>query len=427
MFMDETIRGRRSAASGLRAKHGGVRWVCAIGLALSILSEGRAQIDPTRRQLIQVGYNQPLEGKGPLAAYGFYYDNRPDFLQQSNLTLRLAVAPVYLDTELGIRGVLTPHTDLGLGLAGGGYAGSFSEVRDGNLLRRESFIGHGGKLSLNLYHLFNPQQRIPLYLVVRNEFLYTAFAKDDETGVLFDLPANQPGYNLRAGLRWGGAEPLMLPPVAMELSAWYEGQFRGAPGRYGYLNDREVEAQTHLFWGRALLVYTTEKRGNNFSLSITAGTSINADRFSAYRVGGFLPLVSEFPLTLPGYYFEEFFARQFVLFGGGYVVPLDAKRRWSLYVAGGLAWMDYQPGLAGPSPWVSGLGGGLIFRSPSGAWQVLAGYGYGFNAVRNYGGGGQNVGILVQFDFKQAKANILSPGVNPNYSRGLPSFLRLFQ
>ena len=396
-------------------------------LALSMLTEGRAQIDPIRRQLIQIGYNQPLEGKGPLAAYGFFYDNIPGFLQRSNLTLRLAVAPVYLDSELGIHGVLTPDTDLGLGVAGGGYAGSFSEVKDGNLMRHESFLGHGGKLSLNLYHLFNPQQRIPLYLVVRNEFLFTAFAKDDETGVFFDLPANQPGYNVRAGLRWGGAEPLMLPPVAMELSGWYEGQFRGQPGRYGYFNDRELKAQSHLFWGRALLAYTTPERGNNFSLSVTVGTSINADRFSAYRMGGFLPLISEFPLTLPGYYFEEYFAQKFALFGGGYVIPLDKRRLWSLYVAGGLAWMDYLPGLPGPSPWVSGLGGGIIFRSPSGAWQVLAGYGYGFNAVRNDASGGQNVGILVQFDFKQAKANILSPGDNPNYSRGLPSFLRLFQ
>lgn len=396
-------------------------------MLLATAGRGHAQIDPERRQLIQIGYNLPIEGTGPLAAYGFFYDNIPGFLQHTNLTLRLAVAPVYLDSELGIHGVLTPHTDIGLGVAGGGYAASFSEVLNGELIRRESFIGHGAKLSLNLYHLFNPEQRVPLYLVVRNQFLFTAFAKDDETGAYFNLPANQPSYNIRAGLRWGGAEPLMLPPVAMEMSAWYEGQFRGAPGRYGYFNDRELEAQSHLFWGRALLAYTTEKRGDNFSLSITAGTTINADRFSAYRLGGFLPLISEFPLTLPGYYFEEYFAQKFVLFSGGYVFPLDQRRLWSLYVAGGIAWMNYLPGLPGPGPWVSGLGGGVMFRSPSGAWQVLAGYGYGFDAVRNGSQGGQNVGILVQFDFKRARANILSPGDNPNYSRGLPSFLRMFQ
>ena len=29
-----------------------------------------AQIDPTKRELIQLGYNLPLEGSGPLSALG---------------------------------------------------------------------------------------------------------------------------------------------------------------------------------------------------------------------------------------------------------------------------------------------------------------------------------------------------------------------
>jgi len=59
-----------------------------------------AQIDPVRRDLVQLGYNQPLEGRAPLAAYAFFYHNQPDFLR-TNITLRLALAPVYLDSELG--------------------------------------------------------------------------------------------------------------------------------------------------------------------------------------------------------------------------------------------------------------------------------------------------------------------------------------
>src|SRR5690349_1331864 len=86
-----------------------------------------AQIDPQRRELIQLGYNQPLEGRGPLAAYGFYYLNKPQFLQRTNLTLRLAVAPVYIDSEFGISQALSPRTDVGFGLAGGGFADSYSE------------------------------------------------------------------------------------------------------------------------------------------------------------------------------------------------------------------------------------------------------------------------------------------------------------
>src|ERR1035438_7552930 len=71
-----------------------------------------AQIDPVKRDLIQFGYNQAFEGHQPLAAYAYYYHNQPDFLR-TNLTLRLAVAPVYLDSELGFLGALGPITDLG--------------------------------------------------------------------------------------------------------------------------------------------------------------------------------------------------------------------------------------------------------------------------------------------------------------------------
>ena len=52
-----------------------------------------AQIDPARRELIQVGYNQPLQGRSPISGYAFYYRNEPNLLA-TNITLRLAIAPV---------------------------------------------------------------------------------------------------------------------------------------------------------------------------------------------------------------------------------------------------------------------------------------------------------------------------------------------
>src|SRR5216684_1719793 len=84
--------------------------VCPFLLALG-------QIDPVKRELIQFGYNAPLEGHPPLSAYAFYYRNQPDFLH-TNLTLRLAIAPTYVDSELGISQALGAHTDLGIGVAG---------------------------------------------------------------------------------------------------------------------------------------------------------------------------------------------------------------------------------------------------------------------------------------------------------------------
>src|SRR5580700_7824999 len=109
-----------------------------------------AQIDPVQRDLIQFGYNQAFEGHQPLGAYAFYYHNQPDFLR-TNMTLRLAVAPVYLDSEVGFSGILGPNTDLGLGLAGGGFADGYSEIRDGKYYPGESFDGHAVEFSASLY------------------------------------------------------------------------------------------------------------------------------------------------------------------------------------------------------------------------------------------------------------------------------------
>src|ERR1043166_8440 len=131
-------------------------------------SVSQAQIDPTKRELIQLGYNYPLEGNGPLNAYAFYYLNIPQFVR-SNLTLRLAVAPVYLDSELGISQLLGPQTDFGIGIAGGGFADTYSEVRRGRSIQAESFTAHGAGASASIYHLFNPGDRIPLNGVFRLE------------------------------------------------------------------------------------------------------------------------------------------------------------------------------------------------------------------------------------------------------------------
>src|SRR6478672_568422 len=114
------------------------------------------QIDPVDRRLLQIGYNAAFEGHAPIAMYAFYYYNRPGFLENTNLTLRLAVAPTYLDSELGFTGLLGEYTDLGIGIAGGGYADSYWEIDQGIYNPGLSFDGNGGEGSISIYHLFNP-------------------------------------------------------------------------------------------------------------------------------------------------------------------------------------------------------------------------------------------------------------------------------
>jgi hypothetical protein len=386
--------------------------------------EAFGQIDPTKRELIQLGYNQPLEGHGPLAAYGFYFWNKPGFLQESNLTLRLALAPVYVDSELGISRALGPNTDVGLGLAGGAFADSYNEVHLGDYIRSESFLGHGGEVSSSVYHLFNPGSQIPLYGMVRGAAHYSAYVDESETASTFVLPDDQFEFFVRAGFRWGGREPVMLPALAMELSIWYEGNFRTRPGGYGFNNSLELNPASHLFWGRALFTYTMPELKHNFGVNLTLGTSIDADRLSAYRLGGNLPLYSEFPLSLPGYYFQELSAQSFLLLGGTYNLPLNRKQRWMLNVTATTAYVDYLPGLSQPGHWNSGVGGGIVYRSPTDSWQVFLGYGYGFNAIRGDSRGAQSLSISLQFDLGQTRQRFLDPSTAVGQSQGLQQFFR---
>jgi hypothetical protein len=377
-------------------------------------------VDPFPRELIQLGYNASFEGHAPLAGYAFYFRNEPNFLH-TNVTLRLAVAPTYLDSEVGFSHLLGEHTDLGIGVAGGGFADSYSEIRQGIYRIKESFDGDGGEGSVSLYHCFNPDREIPLNGVLRGVAHYSTYGATDNTARNFRVPSDETTFSVRTGLRWGGKEPTLFPSLAMELSVWYEGQFRTTPQTYGFVTagnptgDRRLEAQSHLFWATALLAYTMTNSGQSFYVNLTAGTSVDVDRFSAYRLGALLPLVSEFPLSLPGYYYQEISARQFVLLGGNYIVPLDKKKHWNVNFNAATAGVDYVPGLQQPGDWLSGVGAGVLYETSS--LKVMVGYAYGIDAIRTGGRGAHSVGLLMQFDLGHAKQSLLSPD-EPSRWRG---------
>jgi hypothetical protein len=389
-------------------------------LAILACRQAFAQIDPERRSLLQVGYNAALQGRQPFSAYAFFYHNHPDF-PATNMTLRLAVAPTYLDSELGFRGALGPSTDLAIGLAGGGFADSYAEIRGGRYLKSESFIGHGGEIRGAVYHQFNPGYLIPLNAILRGTARFSTYGEDD-THPAFIIPEDRGTYSLRTGLRWGGREPTLFPQLAMALSIWYDGQYRTGTGLYGF-NDREIERFSHTFWTESSLVYTFPKSQQTFEVSLSLGTSIHADRFSAYRLGALLPLISEFPLSLPGYYYQEISARNFVLFGANYLLPLDRKQRWNLNLTAATAGVDYIEGLQQEGHWHSGVGGGLLYRSKS--WRVMGGYAYGVDAIRSSGRGAHSIGFLMQLDWGEAREALFSP-TSPSLWRGVQRVFGLF-
>ena len=397
-------------------------WVGLIWASCFSSLPALAQIDPVKRELIQVGYNASFEGHAPLSAYAFYYRNQPDFLR-TNLTLRVAMAPTYLDSELGIHGVLDDLTDVGIGVAGGGYADSYNEIRQGKFLPDESFDGFGGGVNLSLYHLFNPGYLIPLNGVLRGTMRYATYADASQTASNFRLPHSMGIFDVRTGLRWGGREPTLFPSLAMELSVWYEGEFRSEADKYGLNLDRRIEPRSHLFWGEAYLAYKLPKLGHSFSINITAGTSIEADRLSAFRLGGFLPLVAEYPLSLPGYYYQELSAERFALLGATYTVPLDSHARWNVTVTAATAFVDYLSGFEQPGQSHSGVGAGVFYTSRT--WRVMVDYGYGIDAVRSGGRGAHSIGLLLQLDLEPAREAFFK-AEPPGRWRGLERVLGVF-
>ena len=199
------------------------------GLLLSAAWTADAQVDPEARQLLHLGFTQSLHDDGPSARYLFYYWNMPE-VPSTNQVLRLIFAPTYLEGELAFRGLIGEHTDLALGLFGGGYDYQYDEVRGGHYYKDESFDGHGGGANVSLYHLFNPNATVPLNGLVRATVDYRTFDKNSDTAGNFVVPQTQPFISFRTGLRYGGLEPILLPRLGFELSAWYELEHRTVSG-----------------------------------------------------------------------------------------------------------------------------------------------------------------------------------------------------
>jgi hypothetical protein len=49
-----------------------LRTAITILAVLALASTAQAQIDPVRRDLVEFGYDQPIEGHAPVGAYVFY-------------------------------------------------------------------------------------------------------------------------------------------------------------------------------------------------------------------------------------------------------------------------------------------------------------------------------------------------------------------
>jgi len=389
-----------------------LRIVIAMLPAIAWSSLALAQVDPVRRDLVEGGYDQPLQGHAPLGSYLFYYMSRPQFGDAEH-ALRVAVSPAYFDGEWAMRNALGAHTDLGIGVFGGGFASDYNEFRNGRWVREESFTGYDGGIEARLYHLFNPGRRVPLNGILQAGVRYLAYDRDSRNPPDFVLPENQPVARVRAGIRFGGIEPVLAPGMAAELSAWYEDEARLDAGAYGFDGDRRVQSNVQRFFARGLFVYTLPKSQQRFAVALQGGASVHPDRLSAFRIGGVLPLDAEFPLLVPGYYETEFSARNFFLAGADYSLPIDAAQHWRAGVGAATARIDYTSGLEEPHAWVSGMSASLDYAPETRAWKVALVYGHGFDAIRSGHRGADSLTLLMEFDLERMGYMTADASSNP--------------
>jgi hypothetical protein len=368
--------------------------LCA--LLLLWAAPARAQIDPTKRRLIHAGFDRAWEGPAPAGAYIFYYINQPRFVRD-DLTLRLALAPVYMDSELGVGG--DQENGVAVGLAGGGFADGYSEVRGGHHYREESFNGNGGTVSFSFYRALNHGNEIPISVVARAAAHLAAYGATAKTSDDFVKPPDHGEYSARLGLRVGGVPPELLPARAGEVSFWYVPYLRDREGDYGYRGDRRLNRVPQLFWTRFTMAYRLESDAR-FDVTAQAGGSRDADRLSAYRLGGMLPFASEFPLALAGYYNGELSADRYALFGGRYIMPLDPTPNWYWSLFAQSANIHFLPGLDQPKPWNSAVGTGLEFLTKDGSLTICLDFGYAVDAIRSGGRGAESLALTMQLDLE---------------------------
>ncbi len=353
-------------------------------------------IDAETRTLFQVGAEAPLRGNGPLTGYAYAFLTRPQFLDE-DLYLRMVIAPVYAAAELIRNHWPSANSALGFGVAGGLYADSHVEFRDGRFEKSESFSGNPVE-GLLAYYLRGPKIGGPLPLEgqIRLRPMYVLYDRDGDTSPDFRLPKDSAIYEARTGVRVGGVPPELFPAAAMEASLWHSVSYREVAGTYGFAERPEkTEHLTQKTWTRLGMIFPF--RGTRVSAFLNGGIAEDTDPLSTFRLGGGLGLRTEFPLLLHGYNVDEVFARRFLLANLSYRFPIWPRQdRVHLEVLADYARVAYLAGHRLPHAGLAGVGVNL-------SWAVMkcitavVGYGFGIDAPRNGGYGGHAVSTLLEF------------------------------
>lgn len=369
--------------------------------AVFAAAPARAQIDDQKRLLLEGGTEDGLGNPGPSSPYAFLYMNRPGAAGPGT-AWRLALAPVYAETELGLPGIFGRRTDVGLGFSGGGYAFGNAQVDRGSEKPGESYIGHGGGPSISLYPRIGDIGPVPLSGVIRLSAFYMDFQRTARTDAGYEPPPDEWTGSARAGLRAGGVEPGMDRGRAAEVSLWAESRVRDRPASYGYNGDRFVRHNANLLWTRvqlSLMVGDARVSGG-----LNAGSGGQIGRLSAYRLGGMLTQTSEFPLILPGYFAQEISARRFVHGWAQTALPVADSKRFTVEFTAAAARVSPVHGTDPGGVGHAGFSASLGFSPPDGALRAELAYGYAPTALRGRRRGAQALALMLEIDFLPREA-----------------------
>ncbi len=370
--------------------------------ALFAAAPAPAQIDDTKRLLFEGGYEDGIGNPSPSSPYAFLYLNQPGAAGPGS-AWRLALAPVYADTELGLPGIFGTRTDLGLGFSGGGYAFGHSEVRRGNELSGESFVGHGGGPSVSLYPHFGNVGPLPLNGVFRVSAVYTDYQPTAFTDASYEPPPDEWTGAARAGLRLGGVEPGLDRGRALEVSLWGETRLRDKPASYGYNGDRLVRRDLNLYWTR-ILVSLPAPGGTRVSGGLNAGGGVGVRRLSAYHLGGMTTQTAEFPLILPGYFGQEIQASRFIQAWAHTGLPIRDSKRFFADLTAAAATVSPVPGTDAGGINHVGFSAGISFVPMDGSLRAELAYAYAPTALRGLHRGAQALALSVEVDFLEPEA-----------------------
>jgi len=378
-----------------------------IPLLLSVLvltrpGTAKAQLDTQWRQNLEVGLEHPIRGNGPLNGYGFLLLNRPH-VPTEDWYLRVVLSPIYVLGELVRDRWPAEGHAVGMRFDGGFFAHNFSDFRNGDYKRAESFNGNGFGASLSYYWR---QLKIAGVLPVEGQLRvwvdYAFYGDGSDTSPDFRLPADSPIYSVRGGVRIGGIPAELFPKKAIEASVWHEVNYRATAGSFG-LPERPQETKhfTQRTWARAGSIFTPWL-DHTVSLVLTGGVAEDTDLLSVFRLGGALRFRGDVPLILHGYNAGEVFARAFGLVNASYqFAPIPGVDWFRLQLSGDYARIDYFPGRSLPRPNLFGAGVDAIFALTKFTRNatVVLGYGYGFDAPRGNGTGGHEVHVLFEKKF----------------------------